>query len=393
MNLIKYAFSALAGLAVLAGCQTEKDAMEKHHFDNKLYINTGVAAEEILVKAGDAEVVRTLSIGTALPVEEAIGGVFVADQAYVENYRTIYEAPDVQALPYDNCVIEGPEVTIAAGANVSNEATVLFPGVGGLDRNTVYVMPVVLKNITDINVIAPKTVVYYVFKGAALINVVCNMAENRAGVQAWKTPDKFTNMTHFTVEALVRMDQKSGISTLMGVEEHFLLRCGDGMPGNQLQVASGVNNSSHTNSNMQFVYGKWTHVAVVFNQGIVDVYFDGRKVMDAHDIQRSSITLRGYGSDKGENSGRYFWLGYSYTGDRYWNGDMAEIRFWDHCLTQSEIQAPGHFYYVDPASEGLIAYWKMDDGGGTTLKDYSPNGNDLTLDNPTKWPKVSLPED
>ena len=85
MKMMHYAFSVLAGLAVLAGCQTEKDAMEKHHFDNKLYINTGVAAEEILVKAGDAEVVRTLSIGTALPVEEAIGGVFVADQAYVEN--------------------------------------------------------------------------------------------------------------------------------------------------------------------------------------------------------------------------------------------------------------------------------------------------------------------
>ena len=113
MKLIQYAFSVLAGLAVLAGCQTEKDAMEKHHFTNKLYINTGVSSEEILVKAGDADVVRTLSIGTALPVEEAIGGVFVADQDYVENYRTIYEAPEAQPLPYDNCVIESPEVTIA----------------------------------------------------------------------------------------------------------------------------------------------------------------------------------------------------------------------------------------------------------------------------------------
>lgn len=392
MKMMHYAFSVLAGLAVLAGCQTEKDAMEKHHFDNKLYINTGVAAEEILVKAGDAEVVRTLSIGTALPVEEAIGGVFVADQAYVENYRTIYEAPDVQALPYDNCVIEGPEVTIAAGANVSNEATVLFPGVGGLDRNTVYVMPVVLKNITDINVIAPKTVVYYVFKGAALINVVCNMAENRAAAQAWKTPEKFTNMTHFTAEALVRQNQAGRlISTVMGVEGHFLLRIGDaGVPDNQLQIASSRN---LTNSNMQLQLGKWTHIACVFDAGTVTVYFDGRKVLDDENCGRSSVTWGAYGSDKGEVSSRCFWLGYSYAGDRYLDGEMSEVRIWDRCLSQAEIQAPNHFYFVDPASEGLIAYWKMDDGGGTTLKDYSPNGNDLTLDNPTKWPKVSLPED
>ena len=68
------------------------------------------------------------------------------------------------------------------------------------------------------------------------------------------------------------------------------------------------------------------------------------------------------------------------------------MRIWDHCLTQEEILAPNHFYFVDPASEGLIAYWKMDDGPGTTLKDSSPNGNDLTLDNETRWPKVALPE-
>lgn len=389
---ILYGFSALAALAVLAGCQTEKDALEKHHFDNRLYIETGSVTEEILVKAGDADVVRTLSIATALPLEEPVSGVFVADHAYVDNYRTIYEAPDVEPLPYDNCVILNPEVTIAAGSNTSAAATVSFPGVSGLDRNTVYVMPIVLKNVTDINVIAPKTAVYYVFKGAALINVVCNMTENRAAAQAWATPEKFQNMTHFTAEALVRQNQAGRlISSVMGVEGHFLLRIGDaGVPDNQLQIASSRN---LTNSNMQLQLGKWTHIACVFDAGTVTVYFDGRKVLDAENCGRNAVTWGAYGSDKGETSGRYFWLGYSYAGDRYLDGEMAEVRIWDHCLSQSDIQAPNHFYFVDPASEGLIAYWKMDDGGGTTLKDYSLNGNDLTLDSATKWPKVSLPED
>jgi hypothetical protein len=144
---------------------------------------------------------------------------------------------------------------------------------------------------------------------------------------------------------------------------------------------------------MQLQLGKWTHIACVFDAGAVTVYFDGRKVLDGENCNRSSVTWGAYGSDKSEVSGRYFWLGYSYSGDRYLDGEMSEVRIWDRCLTQAEIQAPNHFYFVDPASEGLIAYWKMDDGGGTTLKDYSPNGNDLTLDNATKWPKVSLPED
>lgn len=391
--MIKTGVLALIAAAGVTACQTEKDSMQEHHFENKLYINTGVKTEEILVKPGGGDVVRTLAIATAKPVKEAVTGTFVADQSYVKVYSESYDSPDVEALPLSMCVIEDPNVTISAGASNSTSATISFPGITALDRNKVYVMPIVLKNITDINVIAPKTAVYYVFKGAALINVVCNMTENRAAAQAWATPEKFTNMRQFTAEALVRQNVAGRlISTIMGVEGHFLLRIGDaGVPDNQLQIASS---SNQTNSNMQFTLGRWTHVACVFDNGLVTVYFDGRKVLDAANCGRNAVTWGAYGSDKGENSGsRYFWLGYSYESNRYLDGELSEVRIWDHCLTQNDILAPAHFYSVDPMSEGLIAYWKMDDGGGTILKDSSPNGNDLTLDNETKWPKVSLPED
>ena len=168
------------------------------------------------------------------------------------------------------------------------------------------------------------------------------------------------------------------------------IRIGDaGVPDTQLQVASSQN---QTNSNMNFTLGKWTHVACVFDNGKSTVYFDGRKVLDAANANRSSVTWGAYGNDKGETSGRYFWLGYSYEGNRFLDGELAEVRIWDHCLTEEEINKEAHFYFVDPASEGLVAYWKMDDGAGTVLKDSSPNGNDLTLDAATQWPKVSLPE-
>ena len=391
MKMFKIGVIALlAGLA-LSSCQTEKDAMEKHHFTNKLYINSDYKSEEILVKPGSAQIERTLSIATAMPVKNAITGTFVYDIDYVFNFGKEYDMPRAEPLPESMCVIENPDVTISAGASTSTLATVSFPGLDGLDRNKVYVCAVVLKNITDINVIAPKTTVYYVFKGAALINVVCNMTENRAAAQSWKTPEKFTNMTEFTAEALVRQNVAGRlISTVMGVEGHYLLRIGDaGVPDNQLQIASS---SNQTNANMALTLGQWTHIACVFDQGKTTVYFNGKKVLDAANSGRSSVTWGAYGTDKSEMSGRYFWLGYSYAGDRYLDGEMAEVRIWDHCLTAEEINASTHFYSVSPASEGLTAYWKMDDGEGTLLKDSSPNGNDLTLDNPARWPKVSLPE-
>lgn len=391
MKMIKYAVIALSAAFAFASCQTEKEALEEHHFSNKLYINTQTVSEELLVKAGSGDMVRTLNIATALQVEEDITGVLVADTAMVEQFRSEYIMPEAVALPLSCCTIDNPEVTILKGSNASAPATITFTNLNNLNRNLVYVMPVALKNITDINVIASKTVVYYVFKGAALINVVCNFTNNRAGAQTWKTPEKFSNMSQFTAECLVRQNVAGRlISTLMGTEGGYLLRIGDaGVPDNQLQIACS---SNQTNSNMQFTLGKWTHVACVFNKGYTTVYFDGKVVLDNAPAGRSSVTWGAYGSDKGETSGRYFWLSYSYASDRYLDGEMAEVRIWDHCLTAEEINADAHFYTVDPASEGLIAYWKLDDGAGTILKDSSPNGNDLTLDNPTTWPKVSLPE-
>ena len=391
MKMIKYGVIALSALFALASCQTEKEALEEHHFTNKLYINTQTVSEELLVKAGSGDMVRTLNIATALKVEEDLTGVLVADPGLLGVFQKEYKMPEAVALPASCCAIDNPELTILKGSTTSAPANITFTNLGVLNRNLVYVMPIALKNVTDINVIKSKTVVYYVFKGAALINVVCNFTENRAGAKEWKTPEKFRNMTQFTAECLVRQNVAGRlISTLMGVEGHYLLRIGDaGVPDTQLQIASS---SNRTNSNMTFTLGKWTHVACVFDNGYTTVYFDGKKVLDRESAGRSSVTWGAYGSDMGETSGRYFWISYSYAADRYLDGDMAEVRIWNRCLSEEEINADAHFYTVDPNSEGLAAYWKMDDGAGTIIKDYSPNGNDLTLEKATSWPKVSLPE-
>ncbi len=391
MKMIKYGVIALCAALAFASCQTEKEALEEHHFTNKLYINTQTVSEELLVKAGSGDMVRTLNIATALQVEEDLTGVLVADTALVEQFKKEYVMPEAVALPLSCCTIDDPDMIIKKGSNASTPATITFTKLSDLNRNIVYVMPIALKNVTDINVIKSKTVVYYVFRGAALINVVCNFTENRAGAKEWKTPEKFSNMTQFTAECLVRQNVAGRlISTIMGTEGGYLLRIGDaGVPDTQLQIACSNN---QTNSDMTLTLGKWTHIACVFDGGYTTVYFDGKKVLDRAPSGRSSVTWGAYGNDKDEVSGRYFWLSYSYAHDRYLDGEMAEVRIWNRCLSEEEINADAHFYTVDPNSDGLAAYWKMDDGAGTVLKDSSPNGNDLTLDNPTTWPKVSLPE-
>ena len=52
---------------------------------------------------------------------------------------------------------------------------------------------------------------------------------------------------------------------------------------------------------------------------------------------------------------------------------MSEVRIWNKALTSSEINAENHFYQVDPASAGLVAYWKFNEGQGHVVKDHTSN--------------------
>ena len=48
---------------------------------------------------------------------------------------------------------------------------------------------------------------------------------------------------------------------------------------------------------------------------------------------------------------------------------------------------------VEGSTDGLLAYWKFNEGNGKTIKDHSGNGNTLEAEkgNPT-WVSVALPE-
>ncbi len=51
-----------------------------------------------------------------------------------------------------------------------------------------------------------------------------------------------------------------------------------------------------------------------------------------------------------------------------------------------------HPYFVDPASDGLVAYWKFNEGSGNVIADRTGNGNDAKAVNAVVWRKVALPE-
>jgi hypothetical protein len=83
-------------------------------------------------------------------------------------------------------------------------------------------------------------------------------------------------------------------------------------------------------------------------------------------------------------------VGYSYDTPRYLSSDISECRIWNRILSIDELNEKNHFYYVNPKSNGLVAYWKFDEGQGTTITDYA-NGNNLIANKELTWKALELP--
>ena len=172
----------------------------------------------------------------------------------------------------------------------------------------------------------------------------------------------------------------SDILTIMGVEDHFLVRIGDvNIPTNQIQVAlaykdvvgGSTNRVSVTDASLQLKTDRWYHLAVTFNKGFVQVYLDGRLKIEAdrhvigqrpntetgelEDIIFENVDFSAPHSDESDGKPRCFWVGYSYDANRSLDGMIAEARLWNRVLTAEEINAPNHFYklYEDFRLSGL----------------------------------------
>lgn len=242
-------------------------------------------------------------------------------------------------------------------------------------------------------------------KPKGMITTAVNMTGTRAW-PAWNDPAPVTNMKAFTLEALVNptVSRYSGsLSTIMGIEGKFLVRLGDvGIPWNQVQVCwdSGRQGTwgnvegKLSNSNMKVNLNEWTHIAVTFGEGTVKVFINGEeKGSTTTDVPASvnfGITHNDEQAPQGQPITRCFWVGYSYESVRDFRGMMSELRIWNRALTASELAEEARRYDVDPKADGLVTYWKCDEGQGDVIKDYTSYRNDLASDG-LKWEPVSLP--
>ena len=384
----KLIIAILSAAAAVAGCGKLEYSYPGN--DNKLFILSDNMVEQHLVRLSDSTLSATLSLGIAQPQDEDIRVKMAVAPELFEKYTDVYHDEDILLMPSENCEVVTGELVIPAGNVKSIPVQLAFSGLDTLDMDLRYVVPVTVRSAEGIDILESARTKYFVFKGASLINVVADLNENRAWPE-WRNPEPFKSMYGFTLEALVYPNELSKqISTIMGIENVFLVRVGDsGIASNQLQVATSAGNV--TSTSLQLQTGKWTHIAVVYDYGDVKVYIDGERKISKSIYLRNGINFGVEHSDESDGKPRCFWIGYSYDDNRCFNGRFSEVRIWSRALSENDINAENHFYTVDPSASGLQAYWKFDEGAGNRIKDWTANGNDLTAESAPDWISVSLP--
>ena len=402
---------------VLSGCQSSESA---HHFENKVFIEADSYAHRLMVQTdeGVTELDYDLTVGMALPKEEDVTVQLARQPELLDNYRNAYYDYTAEILPAKNYDLGDLKAVIPAGSVQSEAITLNFTNLDKLDYSRNYVVPVSISDAGEEGILESGKTIYLVVREASLINAVADIDDNRAWVE-WKNKAPLQNMEEFTLEALVNANSFTNeeISTIMGIEDNFLIRTGDNLhQKNQLNIAYGKDVGEEQNARGSLFVekplletGQWYHIAVTFDRGYIKVYVDGElvaekeasveggEVLESVDFTTGESIDASGRPDEDEGRPRAFWFGFSYSTTeptaRDFDGMIAEARIWNKALTESEINAENHFYKIlnPEQEENLVAYWKFCDGQGNAVKDYSVNGNNLKADNAITWIDVELP--
>ena len=121
------------------------------------------------------------------------------------------------------------------------------------------------------------------------------------------------------------------------------------------------------NSKANLDIGKWEHIAWTYQNNLVTVYINGENLGTT--FTRGPLA----------NGAILYWniIGKSV---RTINGDLDEIRVWSDVRTEAEIN-DNMFKELNGDETGLVAYYKMSNGSGTTVTDNSSNTYDGTMVN------------
>lgn len=369
----------LATAALAAGCQKSQEYADVVYF-------TGTERSPLTNVYIDGPSSIAVSVTSSAKMQHDVEVPIVVDPAALEAYNA-EKGTSYALLPEGSYSLSTTAALIRTGSAVSDPVAVEIESMDDLDFGLVYCLPLRITGTSDgTRVLATSQTTFIVFN--QLIKTRGVDLQGRWQIEmdnTMKGKPELANLPACTVE--IRMFAKGwssmshGISSLLGVEENFMLRIGDVSIGGVEEPKSILNIAGRGSSLSAFdnplSLNRWYHVAAVENGSTLKLYIDGVEVASVSSADRDPVNLGFYYNSS-------FCIGRSANDYRRFNGMVSEARVWKRALTPIELL--NNQCYVNPATaEGLIGYWRLDEADDRTFKDISGNGYDGVASSTPVW--------
>lgn len=386
MKMIR--FSKYVALVIILASVFGCDDAEMKAIDNGLYIQEAAPSnkfdQQIITQlVDDEEVVKTLTVRLVRAMDHDVTVTLDIDPQLLEDYNNKNEA-NYLVLPEEYRNFE-KTVTISAG-NVSAPVIDLTIKPYSSSNGEAYAIPI---RITSVD--GPVEM-----KGNAnhLLYLLTSPHRQKAviikrGNRTTKTFSTAIPMEQWTFEYWVKVDNITGSPTgdWEGLgNKNFRARIfvPDSQPltfsdltlryyadgaNVQIPILQFQNSAGHFDTTGFWWPDTWYHITYTYDGTTVTVYKDG--VKDNSLANSIDWTFKSLSFAIGS-------FGYEQ------QVEFAQIRMWKKCLSENVIK-DNMSRQVAGDSDGLIGYWKCDEGTGNELKDSSPNQNHVTLGGTPQW--------
>lgn len=135
------------------------------------------------------------------------------------------------------------------------------------------------------------------------------------------------------------------------------------------------NSTYHRRATPRLPLREWQHVAITW-----DTFEDETRYYLNGELENIETGLVEMDSENFNPLRLGQGVGAANNPDGFANHALAEIRFWDHVRSDSQIASHRGDPLADPGQEaGLVGYWPMNEGSGDLARDLSGNENQGTL--------------
>lgn len=331
----------------------------------------------------DAPAAYPVTVSATGEVDKDITVEIAIDNSLVEKYNNDNKT-SYYSLPDNALKLEKNQVVIKAGSASSEASLLTIVSTEDFVDGRIYMIPVTIKNIkggnldvletsrtmylrisrvyyfSSLDISNPNFYACYVFPDENLLELPQHTIEIKFLANSWHSSDSDP------ISRLCNVSDKN--------ETGYLYRIGEnGYEKNQLQVKG--QGTVVLGSNARFSTNVWYTLSVTFDGTTTRLYVDGVRDCEQSEGYPLNFQRVELGMSWGTGHGQ----------KQRFDGRVAEFRIWDRALSASEIQLG--LCGVDPASEGLKAYWKLNDGEGHIFKSSVEGYPDIDWSNVIAAPK------